>query len=198
LALLYQYGVEIKEILVDAALLERLDFAALTKRDMKRIKEGSPRRPSRWADYIFGDHFTDADEGKLWGNFPPVVPFAIIDPRIVDLARGFQSNPDEKLMTGYRRLEDIIRERTGVGEHGAKLFSTVFLGKAPCLTWDVENEAERTGRCNLFTGAFMAFRNPRAHQERSSRLDEQLSEFLLLNQLFRLEALAVLSGLQNQ
>ena len=192
LALLYQSGVAIEEILVDAALID-------TNRDLKRIIETAPRRPSRWAEYIFEDHFADAAGGKLWRNFPFVVPFAIIDPRMVDLARDFQSKPDEKLMTGYRRLEDILRERTGVREHGTKLFSTVFLGKNRRLTWKVDDEAEQTGRANLFSAAFMAFRNPRAHQERPSNIDEQLSQFLVLNQLFRLEALAVaeLSGPNN-
>jgi hypothetical protein len=81
-----------------------------------------------------------------------------------------------------------------VRNHGAKLFSAAFLGDDPLLKWQVDDEAEQKGRANLFTGAFMAFRNPRAHRIQSDNSHEQLSEFLLLNQLFRLEADAVVIG----
>ena len=47
-----------------------------------------------------------------------VVPFAIVDGRLVDLALSFWEEPDHRLVTGYRRLEDIVRERTGLQEHG--------------------------------------------------------------------------------
>ncbi len=40
---------------------------------------------------------------------------------------------------------------------------------------------------NLFTGAYMAFRNPRAHRELAHDLGAALGEFLLLNQLYLLE-----------
>jgi len=40
---------------------------------------------------------------------------------------------------------------------------------------------------NLFTGAFGAHRNPRAHKELTSQNEELLAEFLLLNHLYRLE-----------
>jgi hypothetical protein len=39
----------------------------------------------------------------------------------------------------------------------------------------------------LFTGAFMAYRNRRAHRELRDDRDGQLREFLLLNQLYVLE-----------
>jgi hypothetical protein len=57
------------------------------------------------------------------------------------------------------------------------------------LTWPVNDDGEKNGRANLFTGTFMAYRNPRAHREHSS--EELLAEFLLLNQLYRLEFEAV-------
>jgi hypothetical protein len=87
------------------------------------------------------------------------------------------------------RLEDIVRARTGLSESNTKLFSRAFGGKAPLLTWPVLDENEHSGRLNLFTGVYMAYRNPRAHQEKPQ--SERLAEFLLLNQLFRLEEEAV-------
>jgi hypothetical protein len=116
-----------------------------------------------------------------------VIPFAIIDARIIDLAISFWKDPDDKLLKGYRRLEDAIRKRTSLDEHGTKLFSQTFAGNNPKLTWDHIDDGERAGRANLFTGAYMAHRNPRAHRELESDRDGQLAEFLLLNHLFRLE-----------
>jgi hypothetical protein len=82
-----------------------------------------------------------------------------------------------------------VREKTGLAESSAKLFSRVFTGKDAVLTWDVPDEGERNGRINLFTGTYMAYRNPSAHREAPK--SELLAEFLLLNQLYRLESEAV-------
>lgn len=146
-------------------------------------------RPSRWSEYILDRHEKQGQDGSLWREFPQVIPFSIIDGRIMDLARDFWDNPDSNLLCGYRRLEDILRERTGRTESSTKLFSRVFSGKDAILTWDIPDESERIGRANLFTGTYMAYRNPRAHQETPK--SELLAEFLLLNQLYRLEWEAV-------
>lgn len=65
----------------------------------------------------------------------------------------------------------------------------MFTGKDAVLTWMVTEEGEKNGRAYLFTGTYMAYRNPRAHQENPEA--ELLAEFLLLNQLYRLEREAV-------
>jgi hypothetical protein len=121
-------------------------------------------------------------------NFPPVIPLAIIDTRIIDLAMNFFEHPDETLFTGYRRLEDIVRERASSKEYGSKLFSQVFLSQTPKLGWDEQPDSvEHKGRGGLFTNAYMAHRNPRAHRELKLHRDYLLSEFLLLNHLYLLE-----------
>ena len=51
------------------------------------------------------------------------------------------------------------------------------------------DKSERVGRANLFAAIYMAYRNPRAHQENPKA--ELLEEFLLLNHLYRLERAAV-------
>ena len=187
LQVLQTHGAEIDECAVDEAVVERLDMSALTAADVQEIDTAKPIRPSRWHDYVFERHYERARDGTLWDEFRPIVPFAIIDSRITDLALSFWENPDDKLLKGYRRLEGIVRERTGAGEHGAKLFAKAFTGATPLLHWKNIDDGEKVGRAGLFTGTYMAHRNPRAHRELKTDPAEQLTEFLVLNHLYRLE-----------
>ena len=187
LQLLEVHGVEIEEYIVDEAVMERLDQSALTTADMGVIDAAKPLRPSRWHHYMLRQHIDCQRQGTFWQDFPPVIPYAIIDSRIADLALGFWQNPDDRILTAYKRLEDIIRKRTGLKEHGTKLFSKAFSGETAQLCWKDIDDGEKTGRANLFTGAFMAHRNPLAHRETKNHPDQQLTEFLLLNHLYRLE-----------
>jgi hypothetical protein len=189
LQLLYMHGVEIDEWIADATLIGRLDQSVLTPADLEQIRTARVLRPSRWSEYILNRHREQAHDGTLWREFSPLIPFSIIDRRLVDLALKFWDDSDSNLLKGYRRLEDIVRARTGLTESNTKLFSRAFGGNDPLLTWPVLDENQRSGRLNLFTGVYMAYRNPRAHQEKPQ--SEQLAEFLLLNQLFRLEEEAV-------
>jgi len=190
LQLLDTHGAEIEEREVDAALLERLDSAALRQSDIESIERAKQLR--QWGEYIDSQDIDRSLDGTLWRDFPPVIPFAVIDSRIFDLALSFWGGPDDRLLKGYRRLEDLIRDRTSIDEHGSKLFSRAFSGDAPKLGWKDINDSERAGRANLFIGAYMAHRNPRAHREsKSYYLDAYLTEFLVLNHLFRLEREAV-------
>lgn len=187
LLLLNAHRVEIDECEVDCALIERLDMSALTTADVDLIDTAKRIRPDRWYDYVLKKHYSSEDDGTLWLQFPPVIPFAIIDSRITDLALFFWEDPDDKILRGYRRLEDHIRKRTGVDHHGTKLFSKVLNGPEPILHWKDIDDGEKTGRVNLFMGTFMAHRNPRAHRELEAEPGEQLTEFLLLNHIYRLE-----------
>ncbi|MGA8616642.1 MAG: TIGR02391 family protein [Xanthobacteraceae bacterium] len=187
LQLLDSHGAEIEEYDVDESTMERLDNSALTLADLKSLDKCEPVRPIRWHSYVDEADYERGRDGTLWRDFPPVIPFAAIDNRIMDLAISFWVDPDDRLLKGYRRLEDLVRDRTQRQEHGSKLFSQVFLGGSPKLTWQNVDETEHIGRANLFTGAYMAHRNPRAHRELKTYQDAQLSEFLLLNHLFRLE-----------
>jgi hypothetical protein len=180
LSLLDALEVAIEEYEVDGAILERLDASGLTNADIEEIAKSRRVHPRRWDDYISTDHFEAERKGELWRGFKPVMPYAIVDGRISDLAKTFFENPDEKLLTGYRRLEDIVRKRTGVDEIGQKLFSQAFLVDESKLCWKDIDDGERKGRANLFVGVFMAFRNPRAHKEQTRDGNESLREFLLL------------------
>lgn len=187
LQLLEAHGAEIEEYEVEDALIERLDNSALTTSDIKKIDATHPVRPTRWHDYILEKHWEHRRDGSLWEEFPYIIPYAIIDDRIMDLALSFWEDPDGRLLKGYKRLEDIVRKRTGIDEQGVKLFSQAFYPSSSRLRWEDIDSREQSGRANLFIGAYQAHRNPRAHQELENCLNEQLTEFLLLNHLYLLE-----------
>ncbi|MHB9145804.1 MAG: TIGR02391 family protein [Symbiobacteriia bacterium] len=170
-------------------LLDRIDTASITEEDLRQLEASQPVRPTRWFDYIPDDYW--GGQGRaVWQAFPPAIPFSIIDNRIIDLAIKFPRQPDTSLLTGYRRLEDIVRTRTGLDEHGHKLFSQAFLGEKAKLFWVNVSPGEQRGRAELFTGAYMSYRNPRAHREPEESAEGHLVEFLLLNHLYLLEARA--------
>lgn len=190
LALLNAFGldIEIEEYEVKKDFMRRLDDSALTIEDINEIQASRPIRPVRfYNDYIWEKHYR-AESDELWDEFPPVIPFSIVDSRIRDLATSFWEDPDQKLMIGYRRLEDILQNQTGIRENGSRLLKKVFWGDNPILSWENIDNGERAGRANLFVGAYLAYRNPRAHhEEKKHNTHEQLSEFLLLNHLYLLE-----------
>jgi len=192
LQVLHSHGAEIVEHDVAHSLLAKINHCALTRSDLEGLENMSPVRPSRWHDYLFDGHFMKARDGTLWSEeFPPVMPFAVIDPRIMDLALDFRNSPDNSLLVGYRRLEDTIRKRTAIEQHGTKLFSRAFDTSNGILTWEHADDGERAGRMQLFVGTYSAHRNRRAHREVPAHAEELLREFLLLNHLYCLERDAV-------
>ena len=194
LQLLDAHGVEdMDEYKVDSALMRRLEDSALTQEDIDMLQAAKPLRPRRFHDFIFERHWEQEKKGELWQDeFPTIIPFTIVDTRIIDLALLFWDDPDGKIFTGYCRLEDVVRERTGLDEHGIDLFSETFQGETPKFTWKGLGKGEVDGRGLLFMATYKAYRNRRAHREQKSHIrKQQLTEFLLLNQLFRLEKEAV-------
>lgn len=191
LQLLLERGVDIEEVDVERVVLDRLDASCLTVRDLEAIDATKPVRPMRIHDYIYDGTGSVESLGMHWSKFPVVLPFSIIDSRIADLGLRFLEEPNDALLQGFRRLEDTVRKRIESQEHGAKLFSQAFQGEGAKLTWQGVQLSELVGRVNLFTGAYMAHRNPRAHREMSEDMTALLSEFLLLNHLFKLESDAV-------
>jgi len=101
----------------------------------------------------------------------------------MDLALEFWKSPDNSLSVGYRRLEDIVRARTGIEQYGAKLFSQAYNPNGGALTWKDVDEGERAARMQLFTGTYSAHRNRRARRELHGHSTDLLTEFLLLNHL---------------
>jgi len=192
LALLYRHNAQIEEYEVSSDFMHRLQSSCLLRSDIEFVRNGSSVRPQRWSDYVVDQDLTLRPPNKrLFHYYPSAVPFRLIDERIIDLAVNFRTNEDSSLVSAYRRLEDVVRQRTGLtDESGTKLFAKTFSGDSAILTWDLPDEGEIKGRAALFNSVYMAYRNARAHREQVHENDESLREFLLVNELFRLEACA--------
>ncbi|MCU8083842.1 TIGR02391 family protein [Shewanella sp. SM23] len=185
LSILRKFTEEIDEYLVSYKFLERINKSALTEKDLNWLSEQRPIRPLRWYDYIYERHYS---EFSVRQYFPPEIPFSLLDPRLYEIALSFKKNPDNALLAGYRLLERLIKDKSGLTqETGAKLFSKAFQGEDASLYWDDLDGSEAKGRATLFSCVFMAYRNRRAHQEPDDDIHEDLREFMLLNQLFILE-----------
>ena len=185
-------GTDIDEHEVAPDIIKKINESLLTAADIDNVLSSRPVRPKRWDHYILDNHWNGLEIDAHWHKFPYVIPFALIDCRITDLAISFWKEPDDRLMKGYRRLEDIVRKRTGCELHGNKLFGQVFSVKNGMLKWKNANNGEQAGRLDLFKGTYGAYRNARAHRELDGRNEaDLLNEFLLLNHLYRLESEAV-------
>lgn len=189
LVLLGKHNVEIEEYVVDLSFFERLEYSCLLQSDIDSIENGKPVRPQQWYDYIYNQGLDlYGSDSFPSSHYPVAIPFAIIDKRIIDLAVAFCGQEDASLVKAFRRLEDIVRKRSGVKGEGSRLFSDAFLPPDAPLKWDVPDIGESKGRANLFSATYMAFRNARVHREVDSCADNLLREFLLVNELYRLEA----------
>jgi len=188
LRILCRHRVDIEEYQVDVKFMERLAASALLRQDLDHIERAAPIRPQRWTDYIYDlkQDALDTTTG-LSRHYDAVMPFQMIDDRIMDLAVGFWDNEDHSVISAFRRLEDVVRTRTDIAGEGVKLFSKAFLADEAPLSWNVPDKGEATGRANLFIAVYMAFRNGRVHRESSSSSNSLLREFLMANELFSLE-----------
>lgn len=216
LLLLERHCNDIEEYEVSEGFIDRIDDSCLMSEDLDSLEAAQPVRPVRYYDYVFeqdsGDDestFEDfiashdsspeviarsSKQDRLLNKlFPKEIPFGILDDRIVDLAFKFRSDPDGAILTAYKRLEGIIRRKIGGSDKsGSTLISDAFLKESSPLCWQREHQTEQKGRAQLFVGAFMAFRNRRAHREISLSPEEELREFLLVNELYLLEATTTL------
>jgi hypothetical protein len=190
LQLLFEHGAEMLEYEVDESFMQRLACSALTVADVRGIEKTRPIG-GRWADYVSEQDWARSKAKTLWDDFPLVIPLAIVDPRIIDLAHTFWEAPNDRLLSAWRRLEEGVRKRISSSDHGAKLFAAAFLGPNAQLRWPGLEAGEQAARAELFRSAYGTFRNPRAHRELEPALAADVSEFLIINQLYRLEAIAV-------
>lgn len=90
------------------------------------------------------------------------------------------------------------KKRDLMGRGGSRLFSKAFQGEDSVLEWKGIDQVEQGGRAVLFGAIYRAYRNPRAHKELDKGMSESLREFLLINQLFILEAQSVVREAPRQ
>lgn len=197
LILLRQHVSWIEEYDISREIFERINTSCLLVSDLNEINKLAQVADYRISDYIYlADNLSfDSKENHkiLRYDFPSIVPLRFVDFRIADLALKIKDEPDSTLMSAYRRLEGIIRKRTGIEGDviGSKLFNKAFRGENAPLYWENIEPAEREGRAYMFEGIYLAFRNPRAHRELKLSLDEEIREFILVNELFLLESQAI-------
>ena len=190
LNLLRQYTGNINEYIVSKSIFERISSSSLTVRDLEYINSIDRVSPVRWCDsaYLYKEDGCD-----IFSEFPLAMSMALLDTRLIELALNFNENPDNAIMSAYRKIESIVRERTGLDhESSTKLFAKALQGDDSILYWENLDSGESKGRASLFTSIFMAYRNNRAHQEPRHNLRDDIREFMLINQLFVLESEAVI------
>lgn len=192
LKILLRHDVPLNEYRVDKEFHDRLNASCLSRADVDFLETENPIRPHEFYNYIDGSFYLNSADKTLKDYFPASINFGLLDERLVDLSLIFFENSDSSINTAFRRLEDILRNRTAlIDESGVRLFSKAFEGSASKLYWNDTNEGEHNGKANLFKSVFMAFRNRRAHQEVRSTSNEALREFMLINELYILESQAV-------
>ncbi|MEJ5033527.1 TIGR02391 family protein [Acinetobacter sp. MYb177] len=194
LTIFNKHEIETEETLITTKIMNRLNNSSLSDNDIDSIFKQKIIRPIRLHDYIYPFKTEISETSSLKRYFPLELPFSIIDDRIFDLALLFKKDPDSALLKAYKRLEDIVRTRTGLNEHSNRLFSQALLPPKGCLTWDLPDNSEIDGRANLFINTYKAFRNARTHREKNENLIHQYREFLLINELYLLEAEAITSN----
>jgi uncharacterized protein (TIGR02391 family) len=187
LAMLSAHNAQIDEVDLTPAQYERLELSALTKTDVDAILSMRAVRISQYQDYVRRSDWEDANKGRLWSHYPVRLPLAVIAPGLRDLVIEFDERPAFALQTGYARLEDRLRALTGMNHSGAKLIEAAFSPKSPLLIMkDRRDRGEQAGLEFLFRGALQLHRNPHAHSEIARSLGDAVSEFLLINHLFRI------------
>ena len=199
LQLLERHGANIDEYKIDREIFARINSSCLLKADVEAILSAQPVRPVTWHDYIYDIHQTiDRNDTKLNSEFPVMIPFGLVDDRITDLALSFDQNPDASILAGYRRLEEVVRERANLSGIAAnRLFTESFQKEDSILYWKSLEPSEQKGRASVFIGTYQAFRNRRSHSQPNLDYKEAVREFLLLNELFLLESEAVVRKRQN-
>lgn len=188
LTILNKHQIDTEEVMIPAKLMNKVNNSSLCDNDIDFIFREKVIRPIRLHDYIYPFQ-NEVASSHLKRYYPLELPYSIVDDRIFDLALLFKQDPDSALTKAYKRLEDIVRERTGLNEHSTKLFSQAFIQPNSPLSWDMPDKSEIMGRASLFTGTYQAFRNARTHREKpEENLFHQYREFLLINELYLLEA----------
>lgn len=195
LHLFRRFEIDVEEVEVKGEVLNRLDSALLNEYDLESIHQASPVRPTRMYDYMHDGLQHRASPGKsMRRQFSPIVPWFLLDERLIDLAVVLPRDPDKAVMDAFRRLESSVKSRCALAKEvfGVEVFKKAFRGSGAILGWPDLPAAEIEGRAQLFEAAFKAYRNPRAHRDDPVDVARAYREFFLLNELFLLEAEAVL------
>jgi hypothetical protein len=189
-------AIEIKlyEVKVNRSFMDRIRRHDLTEADLDVLLDRH-RRLNGAHRYIFDMHWQSPL--NFSGKWP--IPLGILDLRLLPVAISVLKDHARwgvELNGAYSMLEDAVRTKAEtvnpllVDRGAVDLFTQAFGGLKPLLIWNV-SAGETKGRLSLFTGAFQAFRNQRAHGRSRSDARQDMAELMLLNQLFELERQAL-------
>lgn len=191
LHLLLRHRIEVEEVIINPAMMARLNSSKLTTGDMSKVHSERRVLPTRIYNYMDdGLQGRGRPTDQMRRQNPLVVPWAVLDDRLVDFALEFDLEPDMTVLKAFRRLEALVKERCTMSadSHGLKVFQQAFRGAGAALEWKGLAFAEVEGRAKLFEGAYSAFRNARAHRDEAIDKVRAYREFLLVNELFLLES----------
>lgn len=185
IALLREFDVDMDELVLSADAFARLRVSALTNADLETICSSRPTAGTSVYDYLLERHLSTGGACP-WDDADVAIPFPILHPRVRELALRFWTSPDATLTTAFRRLEDSIRQRSGLQHgYGRSLINRTFGSNSPRLIWAGVSGGETTGRAARFASALGAYRNPRMHSEPGSETRaELLRELLAVNELY--------------
>lgn len=194
LHLFCRFRIDVEEVLVSSILLERLNDCRLSIDDLDFIRNAEFVRPMRTHEYKHdGLLYRGGPSALVRKQFPPSVPWFVLDDRVEDLAIELSRDPDRAAFNAFRRLESLVKIRCGLssGTFGVDVFRKAFRGSGAILIWPEASPGEVEGRALMFEAAFIAYRNPRAHRDGEVSVSKAYREFYLVNELFLLEAEAV-------
>jgi hypothetical protein len=184
--LLHNFNIDIYEILIDDNFMNRLITSNLTNDDLKVIKKANY---CKYNEYI---KLSDELNNKIIKIYSPyTIPLKIIDPRIFDLYYEFKNDIDNALTKGFKRLEEIIKQRINNTNDQDIINYTKINKYIEKFKWNDKNDNENENIRHLFNNTFSIYRNNRAHKEINDN-EDNIFEFLLLNKLFLLEKEAII------
>jgi hypothetical protein len=110
----------------------------------------------------------------------------LIEPELLNDAKGIERNPNLAVFQAARRLEMVMH---GLGPYDAHLTGEQLVNEAMGTGKPFEPHGatsnERLAWANLFRGAIGAFRNPQAHRDQQLKLEDAIGQILTINTLLR-------------
>ncbi|MFQ3246609.1 MAG: hypothetical protein ACI9SP_003262 [Arenicella sp.] len=176
--LLRLHSVELEEVYVSSKIFSRIESSQLRDKDLQQIEETSYVRPITLIDYVFD--IGEIPERELLMRFPCVIPWATLDPRIIDLVLILNLGDSSAVSRAFNRFETILKERAGNNSRSLRAAANSVFSNG--CTSDSPSAAEK-----LVTSVYTLFRNSRAHEERYFSREEDIRCIALINELFLLE-----------
>jgi Protein of unknown function (Hypoth_ymh) len=167
----------------DVKQFERINEGKLTERDRKALYEPEYFAPG-WPEYA------SECRKNLWHDAGRDVaqsfPFWLLEPEIVEYAKGIGKDADNVVFRAVKRLEVIIRELGGFDAHllGENLVNEAMGAGKPFAPHGATT-SEVQAWANLFRGTVGAFRNPQSHRDVKLSIEDAAAQLLTVNWLIR-------------